>query len=203
MPSTVVMPTTSGSRVARPRKNSSERMSSTGNASASERPRSPETLSPTWASANTAPPSCTSGASPATDSTASSTAPSSAPARSVAARKVERPSRETKPGAPVLSAVATVAMPGTRSRRARSWATRARAAGASAPRGGRDEQDHARGGLDARGLLHAHDGARGARVGGGEAARVLELAGHGTTQDARDQDEGEEEEEGPPGVGGA
>ena len=123
VPSTVVIPTASGRIVARPRKNSSESSSSTGNASSSARPRSSETLSPIWLNATALPPSTTSRSPAKRSSSAATTASSSASAVSVAATDAERPSRlvvggetDAIPGCAASCALTSAARAGSRTR---------------------------------------------------------------------------------------
>ena len=64
------------------------------------------------------------------------------------------------------------------------------------------ESDHARARLQAGGLLDPLDCLGGARVLGGEAAGLLQRAGHGTTEDAGERDEQAYGEQGALGAGG-
>ena len=97
-PSTVSMPTPSGSSAATtPRNTNSENRNSSGKASNSARARSSETCVPTCGAATASPPRVTSG--PSARSSRSVTTSSSVPVRVQASRYADRPSRERSPGA--------------------------------------------------------------------------------------------------------
>ena len=111
MPSTVVMPTTSGSSAARPRKNRIESSNRSGKASSSARPRSSPTVSPICRPDTAGPPTVTFASPSKASSAASATSSSSTFARTEPVTSALPPSWETPAGA----ASTTPGMPASRS----------------------------------------------------------------------------------------
>ena len=99
----VVMPTVSGSSVARPRKNRIDSTSRNGNAISSARPRSAETFSPICVSATAPPPTITSRSPAKASSACAATSSSSAVELSFAVTSAERPSSATAAGPVALT----------------------------------------------------------------------------------------------------
>ncbi len=114
MPSTVVRPTTSGMRAARPPKKISDSTMRSGSAKVSARARSDSTVSPSCSPPTISPPTVTASSSAKASRTASVTSPSSAAAASVPSTRERVPSSETSPAAAsggALAAETTLLMP--------------------------------------------------------------------------------------------
>ena len=184
------MPTTSGSSAARPRKNSSESSNSSGNASSSARAEVlPDGLADLQARHRGAADRDARCLSSKAVSAASATSSSSALALTEpVTRRCGRPRRRRPTVAP-----ATPGRPASRS---------AAACCALLQSGAFDQQDDAGRRVLAGRPLELPVGAGGLRRVGGEAAAGLERAGDGAADHAREDDEGEQDEQGAPRAGG-
>ena len=176
---------------ARPRKNRSESTSNSGKASISARPRSSDTVSPIWSSETAEPPTVTLGSASKAVSAASATSSSSASARIVPVTSALSPFRDRPAG--VASAT-----PGTRASSPAAACARCSRLPAEPPTSRTMPADVCR----PRRALELLGGAAGLRGLRREAPAGLELADDRAAHDAREGDEGEQEDERAPGARG-